>query len=194
MAVDNLLNDLDIWTLYQQADDELDQREIAVWASTGDAHTVWTDGVETDPMQDLSADQAATLDELDRLRAALEAQRQRDWQTYGDTFADNALRAVAELLPGLPVPVQVDVQLDWQTDQDAAIPPWGPAYTVWERARDLTPLPGTSIPLRDYPLDPCLPEIEHAAGRDPLTRLLRHDQAKADALLCGPDERAGDRA
>jgi hypothetical protein len=181
VAVDNLLNDLDVGTLYQQAEDELDQREHAILASIE-----YGDGVLD--YDRLSAEQQSTLDELDQLRAALETQRQRDWAGYGEAFTTNALTVAGELLPSLPVPVQVELRLGWQPDQDAAVPAWGMAYTVWEAARDLTPLPGTDIPLRDYPTHPSLPENEHAAGRDPLTRQLHHQQAQADAQLAGTDE------
>jgi hypothetical protein len=182
VAVDNLLTDLDVGLLYQRAADELDQRANAILASidTGDGV------LDCDR---LTGDQQATLDELDQLRAALEAQRQHDWLAYGEALTSTALTVAGELLPGLAVPVQIEVRLDWQPDQDA-VPPWGMAYTVWERARELTPLPGTNIPPRDYPTRPRLPEIEHAAGRDPLTRLLHAEQAQADAQLAGADQPA----
>jgi hypothetical protein len=188
VAVDDLLTDLDVWALYERAGDELDRRENAIWNSAEDAHPVWVDGVETDPIQSLPAEQQAVLDELDRLRAALEAQRRRDWAAYGEAFTANVLGAVAELLPGLPVPVQVEVRLDWQPDELQEVPPWGPAVAVWERARELTPLPGSGIPLKDYPLDTSLPEIERAAGRDPLSRLQR------EARLGERDAAGGERA
>ena len=47
----------------------------------------------------------------------------------------------------------------------------GPEWRVWETARQNTPLPGSGIPLRDYPLTFDVAQVERDAGRTPLARL-----------------------
>jgi hypothetical protein len=130
VAVDNLLNDLGVWHLYEQAEGELDQRE---------------------------------LEELDQLRERLTRQRLQDWTAYGDAFTANVLAATAELLPSLRVPVEVNVYLDWRNDE-SGYPPCGPLDALWERARDLTPLPGCGIAAD------CRSKIQIAWHRKPARR------------------------
>lgn len=161
VAVDNLLTDLGLWQLYDEAADELDRREFAIWPAPDTSHALAV----------LSAEQQQVANQIADRRAALEAMRTQDWADYGEAFKTNVVAAAAELFPNLPVPVEVAVRLDWQDGNDTARPHRGPALILWERARYLTPLPGSGIPLKDYPLEPSIAEIERAAGRDPLSRL-----------------------
>lgn len=165
VAVDNLLADLGFYQLFDRALDELDRREESV-CSAADT------GGSSLAVDELPGDQQAALEEIDQLREALEELQARDWAAYGEAFKTNVLRVAGEILPRLPVPVVVEVHLDWCDDEHSRVPPWGPAFAVWERARDITPLPGSLIPLEAYPTGD-VARIERDAGRDPLSRLQR---------------------
>lgn len=171
VAVDNLLTDLGFSDLYDQAHLALDRSEQDICERVEQQHG------EVKSVEDVPVEDQAALDELDRLHQRLDRLRDQDWADYGRAFKTNALAAAAELFPTPPVPVHVEVQLDWRPDQDdSGARPWGPAFAVWERARQLTPLPGGRL-LKDCPTLPAaLVEREHAAGRDPLTRLTRDDE------------------
>jgi hypothetical protein len=149
VAVDNLLNDLGVWQLYDEAESELQRREEAIGYPT-------VTGVPGTPefaaalahVPNPTAEQEQAQEEIDRLRGQLDARRQRDWAAYGQAFQANALRVAGELFPNLPV--EVEVHLDWVRDEAVVEPASGAAFQVWERARKLTPLPGAGIPLSDY--------------------------------------------
>lgn len=47
----------------------------------------------------------------------------------------------------------------------------GPEWRLYDTARQRTPLPGSGVPLGDYPPGVGIAEGIRAAGRDPLTRL-----------------------
>jgi hypothetical protein len=160
--VDDILHDLSLWTLYDEAHDGLNRRENAICARH-----------DTDePIEDYDPDDQAALGELEQLRNRLDRQRKADWATYGHAFRNNVHRAAAELFPTLPVPVEVIVELDWQNDLGPASDDWdGPAWRVWEAARLATPLPGSGIPPRAYPPGEGIAEAERDAGRTPLARL-----------------------
>jgi hypothetical protein len=158
--VDDLLNDLGYYQLDDDAEAELQRREDAV-ASAGGSLTV---------------EQDDELDRIDALRDRLDEQRDRDWAIYGQAFSENVHRAAAALLPGLRVPVEVVIETRWQNDAGSDDPPYGPAFALWERARDDTPLPGSGIPLKDYPPGVEVAQVERDAGRAPLTRLENHDR------------------
>jgi len=176
--VDDILNELGVWKLYDEAHDELDRRHDAIGIPTAS-------GVPGDPtfeaalaaLEPATPGQEAASDAVEQLRERLDAQRTREWAAYGDTFKANILRAAAELFPGLRVPVEVIVELDWQNDiglSDTEFECGGPAWRLWEAARLSTPLPGTGIALRDYPLTFGVAQVERDAGRDPLARLENH--------------------
>ena len=165
--VDDILNDLGLWALYDEAHDEITRRDAVSCARYDDQ-----DG--------FSGEDNAALDELDNLREALDAQRAQDCATYGDAFRDNVHRAAAELFPTLPVPVHVIVELDWQHDLGLRDDVDGPAWRVWETARRNTPLPGSGIPFKDYPLTLDLAQVERDAGRTPLARLNNGDSEGGD--------------
>jgi hypothetical protein len=155
--VSAILDDLGIWTLYEQAYDELERREDVICAASPYPKPI-------------SQDQDAELAAIDELRAGLHAQRLRESAAYGAAFRANVLRAAGELFPTLPVAVEVIVELDRQHDHGV----WdGPVWRLWEAARSSTPLPGSDIPLQDYPPGSDIAHLERDAGRDPLTRLRR---------------------
>jgi hypothetical protein len=160
VRVSAILDDLGIWTLYEQACDELERREDVICAAAPYPKPI-------------SQEQHAELGVIDELRAALHAQRLRDWADYGAAFRANVLRAAGELFPTLPVPVEVIVELDRQDDHGVDDEWDGPVWRLWEAARSSTPLPGSSIPLQDYPPGADIAQIERNASRDPLTRLRR---------------------
>jgi len=168
--VDDILNELGLWALYDEAHEQITRREDAIHAR----HDVYGDAEE------YSADDQDALDELDRLHEALDTQRHDDCAAYGDAFRDNIHRAAAELLPTLQVPVEVIVELDWQHDLGLRDDVDGPAWRVWETARRNTPLPGSDIPLKDYPLMLDLAQVERDAGRTPLVRLGNSDGEAGD--------------
>lgn len=68
------------------------------------------------------------------------------------------------------MPVEVRVELHWQNNAGSA-EAIGPAWRLWERARAETPLPGSGIPLKNYPLHVSVGDVERAAGRHPLARV-----------------------
>jgi hypothetical protein len=168
--VDDILNDLGLWALYDEAHEQITRREDAIHAR----HDVYGDAEE------YSTDDQDALDELDWLHEALDTQRRQECAAYGDAFSDNLRRAAAALFPTLPVPVEVIVELDWQHDLGLGDDVDGPAWRVWETARRNTPLPGSGIPLKDYPLVLDLAQVERDAGRTPLARLNNGDSEGGD--------------
>jgi hypothetical protein len=168
--VDDILNDLGLWALYDEDHEQITRREDAIHSR----HDVDGDA------QEYSADDQDALDELDRLHEALDTQRREDCAAYVDAFRDNVHRAAGELFPTLPVPVEVIVELDWQHDLGLRDDADGPAWRVWETARRTTPLPGSGIPLKDYPLMLNLAQVERDAGRTPLARLENSDSEAGD--------------
>jgi hypothetical protein len=164
VAVDNLLSELGFRDLFDEAHLELDRREEQILVDSDEPFVV---------IEELPDEQQAAFAELRQLRDALDALRKRDWADYGQAFEANVLAAASELLPGLLVPVEVEVHLDWQADDTSDESPCGPAYRLWERAFERTPLPGSGMSLNDYPLDADIAQIERDAGRDPLSRLRR---------------------
>jgi hypothetical protein len=152
--VDDILNDLGFSTLYDEAHKEISRREDAIRARHGS----------------YDKDQAA-LDELDRLHDALDASRARDYAAYGDAFRASVEASSEELFPDLPVPVEVIVELDWQDDLGPTYEWDGPAWRLWETARQNTMLPGSGSPLKDYSRGADIAQVEREAGCDPLARL-----------------------
>jgi hypothetical protein len=160
--VDDILRDLGLWRLYDEAHDELTRRENAIFAQ----HNL------DEPIEAHDPNDSAALDELEQLRTRLDEQREAEWASYGNAFRDSVHRAAAELFPTLPVPVEVVVELDWQSDLGPVGEDWdGPAGRVWEAARLDTPLPGSGIPPRDYSPSADIAQAERDAGRTPLARL-----------------------
>jgi hypothetical protein len=158
---DDILNELGFWPLYDDADTELNRREAAILTRHDDGG----------PIEDYDADDTAALDEIDRLRDTLDSQREQDCAGYARAFTGQVHTAAAELFPGLPVPVDVLLETTWQND--IGVDTWSnsPEWRIWETARRNTPLPGSGIPLRDYPLTLELAQVERDAGRTPLARL-----------------------
>jgi hypothetical protein len=164
--VDDVLNELGYWDLYDEAETELQLREAATGVVSFDP--VGAAGAATAP----TPDQEAAFDRIQDLRDKLEKQRELEWADYGEALKANVLRAASELLPGLRVPVEVVVELHWQ-DHGRNGDGVGPEWRLWERARAETPLPGSGIPLKDYPLHVSGADVERGAGRRPLDRLER---------------------
>jgi hypothetical protein len=164
---DDILNDLGYWTLFDEAADELDRRDDAICAR----HDTY------ECVEDYGPDDQAAIEEIEQLRDALDRQWQQDRAAYGQAFAGHARQAARELFPGLQVPVEVIVETGWQNNLGPAEAEWdGPEWRIWETARQNTPLPGSGIPLRDYPLTLDVAQVERDAGRTPLARL---DEAQA---------------
>ena len=177
VAVSELLDELGVWELYEQAYDELIRRGDAIYDAFDPNEVCWVE----DPCADvhLTREQKAALAKIERLHHAFDQLARDDWAAYGAAFAAKVHQIAGELLPNLPVPVEVDVHAELSCEHPVSgEPPWGPAYRVWERARGLTPLPGSGIPLRDYRPGADIAELVRAAGRDPLSRL-EGDQALA---------------
>ena len=179
-SVDDILNDLGFWKRYDEAHDELDRPHDAIGVPTAA-------GVPGDPtfeaalaaLEPATAEQEAASDAVEQLRERLDTQQRHESADYGEAFKANIHRAATELFPGLRMPVEIVVELNWQNDiglTDTVFERGGPAWRLWETARLNTPLPGTGIPLRDYPMSAhtTLAQIERAAGRDPLARLENH--------------------
>jgi hypothetical protein len=170
VAVDDLLTDLGVSDLFDQAHDELYRREDAILvAAQRDGQLL--------VIEDLPVHQKAALADIDRLREALERLRTEDWAGYADSFTTNVHCAAHELLPGLRVPVTVEVHLDWHHDDNDDESLGGPADRLWQHAYERTPLPGSGIPPSQYPPGVHIAQVERDAGRDPLSRLQHHDPA-----------------
>jgi hypothetical protein len=101
--VDAILDEQGGWHPYLAAQDELARRESAARAATEKRHS------PADLAMDDELDRLA--DDFDELRDLLEELRQEDWTTYGHALEAN-IRAAAGDLPGLAVPVLVNVHLD----------------------------------------------------------------------------------
>ena len=106
--VDEIMTDLGVWELYDQAQGELDRRYAAIGVPT-------VCGVPGDPafeaalaqLEPATDEQEAQMNELAELGERLEQQRERDWTAYGEAFRQYVLAAAGDLLPGLDVPVEV---------------------------------------------------------------------------------------
>jgi hypothetical protein len=166
--VDDILTDLGFRDLYEHAHAELERRYDAVGIPAAS-------GGPDGPHFEATPQQQAAAEAILELQNRLDVQQQREWADYGQAFKANVLTAAAELFPALRVPVEVIVELGWQNNLALGEEmDWnGPVWRLWETARHATPLPGTGIPLRDYPTTAhtTVTQIERAAGRDPLTRL-----------------------
>jgi hypothetical protein len=155
--VDDVLTDLGYADLYYlDADIELNRREDAIYAAAPAG---------------LSVEQHAALTQLEQLRDRVDAQRRAGWTGYGSAFAENVRRVAAETLPGLAVPVDVLVEHEWRNDLGSGADCTSLEFRLWERARELTPLPGSGIPLNEYPAGADIAQAERDAGRTPLARL-----------------------
>ena len=158
---DDILTELGYWALYDDAQNELDRRDEALYARHDPDECV----------EDYGADDLAEYDLICDLREALDRQQHTDWAAHGHAFAEQARRAAAELCPTLTVPVEVIVELGWRNDLGSGDEWDTPAGRVWETARQNTPLPGSGTPLKDYPLTLDVAQVERDAGRTPLARL-----------------------
>lgn len=176
--VDDTLAELGIWSLYDEAEAELDRRgqEIGIPSITYrpghpefDENAYLAAAAQLEPATE---EQEAARDAIEAIRERLEHQRQQEWAAYGEAFRVQVLAAATELLTNLPVPVEVevDVQLDGASPAGAATDWDGPAWRIYTAARLATPLPGSGIAPRDYPHD-SIADVERAAGRAPLARL-----------------------
>lgn len=158
--VDDVLHEIGYADLYYlDADIELNRREDAIYAA---APAVLTGEAQT------------ALDALEQLRERLDAQRLTEWTAYGTAFAENVRTVAAEALPGLAVPVEVVVEQEWRNDPGSGADCTSLEFRIWERARDLTPLPGSGIALAEHPPGD-IAQAERDAGRTLLARL--HAQA-----------------
>lgn len=106
LCVDQILCDLGAWKAYDDAQQELYRRYVAIGiptATTPEADVVLTPATD---------EQERQCDELADLEERLEQQRERDWAAYGQALKAN-VEAAAASLPGLQVPVVVvTVDLD----------------------------------------------------------------------------------
>jgi hypothetical protein len=154
--VDDVLTDLGYADLYYlDADIELNRRQDAIYATAPAGLTV--------------AQQAA-LTQLEQLRERIDAQRRADWTGYGAAFAENVRRVAAEALPGLAVPVEVVIDHDWRNELGSGTDSLSLEFRIWDRARARTPLPGSGIPLNEYPPGVNIAQAERDAGRTPTHR------------------------
>lgn len=162
--VEDILVDYEQWALYDADEQELTQEEFAIAPSYPSGSPELAAALPRSPEQE------EAVEGVQRTRDRLEEQREREWAAYGQALADNIRLAAAELLPDLPVPVEVQVVLDYNTeDVDRSE---SPTWRVWEQAIAATPLPSGLAP-RDYPPD-AAGRIAHAdrdAGRTPRARL-----------------------
>ena len=104
--VDDILNELGFWTLYDEAHDELTRRD-----ATGTPATTRASASRPSGAQDL-----AEHDLICELHEALDRQREQDCAAYGAGVRRAARAAAAELFPGLRMPVEVIVELGWHND------------------------------------------------------------------------------
>lgn len=143
--VDEVLSALGTWAAYDQAEKELDGRYDAIGIPTATTPETGALLAPATPEQERQAEQLAELGQR------LEQQRKHDWEQYGQAVAANA-RAIAGRLPGLRVPVVVNVDLVNSTPARREQEYRGVAERVRDQAVRATAPPG--------------------GGRTPLERLL----------------------
>lgn len=164
--VEDLLNDLGYLELYDDADAEITRRDSAISEPTVPVDDAPEHRAVWDRYEAANDEIAALYDQVAALRTA-------DTTTYGQAFEATVLRAAADLYPNLRVPVQVAVELQWQNSLGSGEDFTGPAAVLFEKARLDTPLPGSGIAPKDYPLEPSssVAQVERDNGRRPLDRL-----------------------
>lgn len=164
--VDDILNDLGYADLYYvDAQDELQRPEQATGVAS------YTSQEQAAQANAPTPEQEAALERLDALTDQLEEQREREWAAYGEKFKAAVLRHAVDLLPKLKVPVEVVVELNWHNSLGVGDELTGPAALLWENARMVTPLPGSGIAPKDYPLATPIAQVERDAVRLPLNRI-----------------------
>src|SRR6266545_2832384 len=92
--VDDILNELGLWKLYDEAHDELDRRHDTIGIPTAS-------GVPGDPafeaalaaLEPATAEQEAASDAVEELHERLDAQQRHESADYGDAFKANIMRA-----------------------------------------------------------------------------------------------------
>jgi len=185
-------DDFDLGKLYDEADEELEDRRNALVLRPVPFDPNNPVHVEAMAHPELSAGGKPQFsryenpdedDRLDRLGARVEEQRHADQVAYGEAFRAQVASAAAEM--NLTVPVQVEVSLDYLS----GVPDYEHGTTIeamlWQRARDATPLPSSGIAPRDYPAGQSILEAEHSAGRTPIARVGTADQAESSVLNRG---------
>lgn len=160
--VERILGELGYSELDDDAEaDMLSRESVIVGCSPGPGHE-WP----------LTGEQQEGLDRLTALRDRLTALRERESAAYGQALAAALHRLVPEILPGLRVAVEVEVQLAWAPrDADAGWDWDSPEVRLLERAQMEILLPGSGIAPKDYPPGATIAETERQAGRLPLARL-----------------------
>lgn len=139
--VDEIMVDLGMWKVYDDAQQELTRR----YADPASATTA----EQTQDPRALAVAQEQRLDQLADLEERLEAQRLRDWAEYGQALK-TGIEAAARRRPGLRVPVVVN--LDVETFRDGSGDPGsGLEGELLQEAIKSTPLPGDTRPLQDDP-------------------------------------------
>lgn len=126
LYVDVILADLGVWTAYDQAAAEVASRYDAINPDAADDE------------HDRQSDAIAQLEEL------LERQRVDDWTGYGQALAE-AVRAAAEQVSGLSVPVTVRVDLETFPEPNGPTydaTGYGLVHRLREAAITAAPLPG----------------------------------------------------
>jgi hypothetical protein len=99
-----------------------------------------------EPLPELTDEQERLDREIGDLDERLEQQKRADWATYGQGLAEAVRAAVARRLPGLPVPVEVTVDLT--TFRAERNEPYWPdlEWDLVSEAIAATPLPGGGRP------------------------------------------------
>ena len=139
--VDDILNELGLRTLYDEAHDELTRREDAIHARPRRRASCRAGLRRRRPGR------AST--ELEQLRERSTSNARRSGPPTARRSSDNVHRAAAELFPGLRVPVEVVVELDWQNDIGLR--------TTWSR-------PGVAD-VGDRPAEHAAARLRHSAAR-----------------------------
>ncbi|MCL6550192.1 MAG: hypothetical protein K6T37_04135 [Acidothermus cellulolyticus] len=132
--IDEILNDCDVWTAYEQAHEQVEQRII-------------DEGLLHDDVGDLTPEREQRYDELANLEQQLEEQRQADWAAYWEAVKTN-VQAAASRVDGLRVPVEVVVDLaSFRPDSERG-DAWrcDLAEQLLDDAIAATPLPGDGRP------------------------------------------------
>lgn len=137
--VDEIMVDLGMWRVYDDAQQELARR----YADPPSA-SLTEQGREP---RALTVALEQQLDQLAELEERLEAQRLRDWAEYGAALK-TGIEAAARRRQGLRVPVVVNVDLEtFRVDGGDRIS--GLDGQLLEEAIKCTPLPGTTLPLQE---------------------------------------------
>lgn len=155
----DLMSDLGQSELYEDAQDELNRRDVA----NIPAHSSPEAAAAAPP---LTEEQEAADEAIGRLRQRLEEQQDAEYAAYGQALTA-AITGITRLLaPDLVVPVEVQIDLSYEEPDYGGL-----QWQVLQQAVEVTLLPSGIAPA-SYPASGgSIADQDRRAGRTPLARL-----------------------